>query len=118
MKRLGIGVLIATSVAFSAFLVMHVAVGRVPSEAATRLTSAGLALETVLWVMADARVGRRTPCYDFGFLVAVFFPVSLVWYMLWSRGRRGFLTLGALVGLLAMPWVSFIGAWILRYGMP
>jgi hypothetical protein len=117
MKRLGLGIMLATSVAFSALLVAYVAGGKLPSDDAERLTSISLTWALVVWVIADARIGRRTPCYDFGFLVAVFFPVSLVWYVLWSRGWRGFLTLGALFGLVILPWVSASVAWVLRYGI-
>lgn len=119
MRRLGpMGILVATVASCSAFLVAYVAIDSAPSQGAQQLTSFGLSLAMVLWVMADARRGRRTPCYDFGFLVAAFFPVSLVWYVVWSRGRRGLLTLGALFGLMLLPWVSASVAWALRHGVP
>jgi hypothetical protein len=119
MRRIGpTGILVATIVAYSAFLVAYVAIGSAPSQGAQQLTSVGLSLAMVLWVMADARLGRRTPCYDFGFLVAAFFPASLVWYVVWSRGRRGLLTLGFLSGLMLLPWASALAAWALRHGLP
>jgi hypothetical protein len=117
MTRLGpVAILVATAAACSAFLVAYVAIGKAPSETAQQLTSIGLSLAMVLWVMVDARQGKRTPCYDFGFLVAAFFPVSLVWYVAWSRGRRGLLTLGALFGLMLLPWASALVAWVIRNG--
>ena len=58
-----------------------------------------------------------TPCFDFGFLVAVFFPISLVWYAFWSRGVRGVLLLGAMLGLMLIPWLSAIVVLLLRYGL-
>ena len=116
MRRFGpMGMLVAAVVASSAFLIAHVAAGAIPSDEVQQLTSFGLALAFVLWVIADARSQHRTPCYDFGFLVAVFFPASLVWYVLWSRGWRGWLTLGALIGLMLLPWVFATVALALRF---
>src|SRR5262245_43611103 len=113
-----LSLLVVTVAASSALLSAYVAVGRVPTDAPQSLISTGVALALVFWIMADARMRRRTPCYDFGFLVAVFFPASLFWYVLWSRGRRGLLTLVALVGLWFVPWLSAMVAWVLRYGPP
>jgi hypothetical protein len=118
MKWLGsLGIPIMTAAASAAFLVAHVAVGRSPSDTTQQLVSTGLALAIVLWMIADARMRRRTPCYDFGFLVAVYFPVSLVWYVFWSRGWKGLLILAAFVGLWLVPWFSALGVWVLRYGL-
>jgi hypothetical protein len=109
-------VLVAAVAASSVFFIAHVAAGPPPSETVQALTSLALVLSFVLWVMADARSRRRIPCYDFGFLVAVFFPASLVWYVLWSRGWRGLLTLAALIGLMLLPSVCGTVAWIIRHG--
>src|SRR6516165_2501880 len=92
-----LGMLVVAGAWFSALQVAYVAIGTTPSEAAAGLTSAGVALAFVIWVVADARARQQTPCYDFGFLVAVFFPASLCWYVVWSRGWRGMLMLAALL---------------------
>jgi hypothetical protein len=108
-------ILVAAVIAVTALLIIHATVGPPPSETVQFLTSFGLVLAFILWVTADARSRRRTPCYDFGFLVVVFFPASLVWYVLWSRGWRGLLTLAALVGLMLLPYVSATVAWIVTH---
>lgn len=107
---------IATAAASAGFLVAYVAVGRTPTDTVQRLIAIGLALSLVLWISVDARSRHRTPCYDFGFLVAVYFPASLVWYVLWTRGWKGWLTLVGLIGLWLVPWLSATAAWIVRYG--
>lgn len=118
MKRfVPLGILALTAAASAAVLIAHVAAGRSPSVAIERLISLGLALATVFWVMVDARARHRTPCYDFGFLVAVFFPASLVWYAVWSRGWKGLLTLFSLAALWFVPWLSATAFWMLRYGL-
>jgi hypothetical protein len=43
------------------------------------VASVGWGLMLILWMDADARRRRMLPCYDFGFLAGVFFPLSLVW---------------------------------------
>ncbi len=118
MKRLGpMGILLATIALFSVFQFASVAVGTTSTKSVADLTSRGLGLTFVVWIMADAQRRRRTPCYEFGFLVAVYFPLSLVWYLLWSRGWRGMLLLASFFGLMLLPWFSAIVAWILRYGL-
>jgi hypothetical protein len=111
-----LGVLIVLGAALSVAQVVYVTAGVPMSAAASGLTSYSLALFAILWVVADARGRRRVPCYDFGMLVAVYFPLSLVWYVFWSRGRRGALLLAALVGLMSLPWLSAVVAWLLLYG--
>jgi hypothetical protein len=117
MKWLGpMGVLLVAIGMFSAFQVAFVIVETTRAEAVSELTSFGLALTFVLWILLDAQRRRQIPCYDFGFLVAVFFPLSLGWYVFWSRGWRGIFLLVALLGLILVPQVSASVAWTLRHG--
>jgi hypothetical protein len=83
-----------------------VAVGTDPSPGAELVLGYGWALMLLLWVDADARKRRQLPCYDFGLLAVVLFPVSVAWYCLWSRGWRGLLVLLALVSLWLLPYVA------------
>jgi len=84
---------------------------------AVQLSSFALALAFILWVEADVRRRSGLPCYDFGFLVAVCLPASLIWYAIWSRGWRGLFLLAALFGLMLVPWLSAVAAWLLLYGI-
>jgi hypothetical protein len=68
----------------------------------------------LLWMDTDARRAHRLPCYDFGFLATLTYPLSLVWYCLWSRGWRGILLLHELVLLLFAPWLVALALWLLR----
>src|ERR1700749_1882116 len=47
----------------------------------------------MIWMNHDAVRGRRRPCFDFGLFILYAFPVSLLWYCVWSRGWRGMLLL-------------------------
>jgi hypothetical protein len=112
-----LGIVVATAVMLSVLQIGYIWAGTDPPEQFARLASFAFALACVLWIMADARKRRQTPCFDFGFLVAVFFPVSVVWYAFWSRGVRGFLLLAALVGLMFVPWLSANVVFLLRHGL-
>jgi len=115
MRRIGpLRMLVATVTALTAFQVPYAAAGVPPSTAAALLTSCGLAVAFILWIVDDARSRRCVPCFDFGFLVAVFFPASLAWYVLWTRGRRGLTTLVALFALMLLPWLSTVVTWLVR----
>ena len=104
MKRLAsLGILVTTVAMLSAVQIVYALVGASPTESLARLTSFALALACALWIVADAQSRRQTPCFDFGFLVAVFFPISVVWYVFWSRGLRGFLLLARSPGSCLCP---------------
>ena len=119
MKRIStFGMVFATVVLLSALQFFYSAAGAAPPDAVARLTPIAFALACVFWIMADAQKRRQTPCYDFGFLVAIFFPISLVWYVFWSRGARGILVLAAFVGLMLLPPMAALAAWLLRFGLP
>jgi hypothetical protein len=85
-------------------------------EGVELLSGICLSLFVVYWIMLDARQRRRVPCHDFGFLVCVFLPVSLAWYVIWTRGLRGLLLLGFLMLVFAIPSLSAVFAWWLRFG--
>jgi Cobalt uptake substrate-specific transmembrane region len=112
-----LGIVFITVVMHSVLQCGYVWAGQAPPDNFAQLGSLAFALACVLWAVADAQKRRKTPCFDFGFLVAVFFPISLIWYALWSRGVRGFLLLAALLGLMFIPWLSAIVVFVLRHGL-
>jgi VIT1/CCC1 family predicted Fe2+/Mn2+ transporter len=103
--------------AISTVDVAYVALGIQPSQEAATLSSFALGLAFVLWAQADARSRRGLAFHDFGFLVGVFMPISLLWYVIWSRGWRGLATLAALMGLMLTPWLAAVTAWLLLHGI-
>jgi hypothetical protein len=99
--------LMAYSVVLAAALTFYYRAGR-PAPRFEYLTGYIFAWMTMMWIVADARRRRATPCFDFGFLCLVTYPLSLPVYCLCSRGWRGFLMLGVLVALWVLP--VFMGA--------
>lgn len=104
--------LVALALATAAALCAYVAAGTAPSPGAELAFGYGWALMLLLWVDADARQSRRLPCYDFGLLAILLFPLSLAWYCLWSRGWRGLLLLLALLGLWLLPYLTALAFWV------
>jgi hypothetical protein len=89
--------------------------GAVPSRGAELIIGTSWMLFLLVWMDADALRRGGRPCYDFGFLSALVFPASLLWYCIWSRGwKRGLLTLFGLAGLWLAPWVAAVIFWVLQ----
>jgi hypothetical protein len=104
--------LLALTAVLSLVNAAWVAGGGTPSPEAERVCELALALFLILWVTGDARRRGCVPCYEFGFLVGVFLPVSIAWYVLWSRGWKGLILLAGLAGLLILPGVAAALAWL------
>ncbi len=77
------------------------------------LTANAVTWGLMMWVDVDSRRRRRVPCHDFAFLVWLFLPISLVWYLLWTRGWRGLITLVVLGAFLVFPAVFAVFMWAL-----
>ena len=90
---------VVLTVCWSAYFAM----GASPSLGFEYLASGAFCVLILFWIVADARSRNLVPCFDFGFLCYAFFPTSLVWYCLWSRGWRGLLTLLLLASLWVVP---------------
>ncbi len=73
------------------------------TPASGKLLEIAPALFLLAWMVQDARRRRCVPCHEFGFLSAVYLPASLIWYVFWSRGWKGFWLLAAFIGLFSIP---------------
>lgn len=62
--------------------------GVLPSRGADLIIGTSWMLFLLVWMDADAQRRSGRPCYDFGFLCALVFPLSLLWYCIWSRGWK------------------------------
>ena len=96
----------------TAFYIVYLTLGRVPSEAFEVLVSFGWTLLLGLWIVSDARRSKRTPCFDFGLFCFMFLPVVVPWYCIWSRGWRGALTLLMLVCIWLAPPIVATVVWL------
>jgi hypothetical protein len=73
--------------------------GEQPAILAVELLQRAPGLVLVLWIVADAKERRRTPCFDYGFFLLMLYPFSLFWYWTRTRGWRG---LGLATGLFVL----------------
>lgn len=106
------GPLLALDALVSIALSIYIVAGAAPSDRMWILSSLSLEFFIVLWVMNDARERMCVPCFDFGFFVLAGFPVSVVWYLFWTRSWRAFITLGIFLGLYLIPWLCAVALWM------
>lgn len=104
--------MVTLSLAMSLALTGYLVLGATPSRGFEAITSALLAFALALWIRADAKRRRLTPCYDFGFLCYLTLPIATPWYCFWSRGWRGGLTLLLLIGLWLAPYLVAVVCWL------
>lgn len=92
------------SLAATVFLLCFVRTAEDFLKGPATLVNFGWSLMVLCWMEADARLRRRLPCFDFGFLMGLAFPVSVGWYCIRSRGWGwGTLLLLTLISLLLLP---------------
>ena len=109
-----VGPLLLLSAMLAIVASVYVLLGEEPPQSVLTLSSTVQSLFILYWVVVDARRRRRVPCHDFGFLVGIYLPVSLIWYLVWSRGLRGLLLLGGFVVLVALPQICAVLVGILK----
>jgi len=96
------------SAVFAGFAAAYQVVGIEPSRPAALLFSYGPPAAAAVWVDADARRRRRSPCWDLGTFVFFAWPVAVPAYCYWSRGPAGWRTTAGLIAAVLAP--SIIGA--------
>lgn len=108
--------LLAFAVLMSFFFVAYVANGQEISPAFETIAGMFGAWLLVYWISADTKRLQADSCFDFGFLCAAFFPLSLPWHCFRSRGWRGILTLMLLLAIWIAPYLVAGFAWGIMYG--
>jgi len=71
----------------------------------------------LIGIQNDARLRKKTPCYDFGFLLWVTASISVPWYFWSTHGFfKGMLILLLFLFLLTLPEIVLQLVWVARYG--
>jgi len=86
--------------------------GEQPTRLAMELLQRAPGVVLVVWMIADAKERRRTPCFDYGFFLLMLYPFSLFWYWTRTRGWRG---LGLSLGLVLLAQVPAMAAGIIVF---
>lgn len=105
------------SAAFAMFAAAYQVAGIEPSRPADLLFSYGPSAAVAVWVEADARRRRRSPCWDLGTFVFFAWPLAVSAYCLWSRGRAGWRTAAGLIAAVLAPPVIGGALWVLFRGL-
>jgi hypothetical protein len=106
-------VAIGAAIACSLTTALYVGTGIEPSQPIALCVEYVPVMAVLLWLYQDARHRRVGEVFDLGFFLMVFWPVAVPWYCFKSRGRRGWVLLVGLVGLVAAPWATaFAVAWL------
>jgi hypothetical protein len=110
--------LLLLSLGLGFFFAAYGALGSPAAQMAATILVCVLPLFIIFWVLQDARRRRCVPCFDFGFLLWLTFPLGVIWYLFWTRGWKGVALLAAFLGLFLAPCVFgnivFVVATVLR----
>ncbi|PCJ28212.1 MAG: hypothetical protein COA96_01510 [SAR86 cluster bacterium] len=68
-------------------------------------------LLTILWAYYDAKKADIETPFDFGFILYIFWPVVLPWYLYRTRGIEGILMFFGLISLWVGPWLAGVVAY-------
>jgi hypothetical protein len=105
-------VALSASVAFSGYMLNGVPV----RDFVFGLWNSLYWITVIMWIAADARQRRKTPCYDVSFLVWVTLYASIPWYAISSRGfLRGIPLLFLIQFLGILPEIAATLMWAVRY---
>ena len=90
--------------------------GRDPSNTFIQVWTYAFYPGVFSWVETDARLYRRTPFFDFCFLISFAVPFSLFWYLFRTRGSWTLLLVPMLFVLWMLPAISLAIAWVSIHG--
>lgn len=110
------GPLFLMSFGGSAISVVCVLMGSDPCNTFMQVWTSGFCLGVLAWIETDARQRRRTPFFDFGYLISFGMPLTLFWYLFKTRGWWTFLLVPMLYFVWMIPAISMAIAWASIYG--
>ena len=88
--------------------VVYGLLGAEPSPAMQMLLGIGPAVAVAGWLAADAKRTRTVLAHDAGFFFYLTWPLSIPWYAVRTRGRRGWWLVAQLYALALAGWLGFI----------
>lgn len=70
---------------------------------------------TIIWVMADSETNNFDKPFDFGFLMYVFWPIALPYYLISTRGIEGIVLFIGFICIWLGPWLAGLVAYLYVY---
>lgn len=90
------------SLAAALYATLHIE----PSLAVGFFLSFGPLFAVVLWLERDAQRTRIGAVQDLGYFLLIAWPAVIPWYAFKTRGRRGWLLVAGLFGLIGASYIS------------
>lgn len=70
---------------------------------------------TIVWAMADSETNDFDKPFDFGFLMYMFWPIALPYYLYSTRGLDGIVLYIGFMGVWVGPWLAGLVAYTYVY---
>ena len=114
-KNLSISSLILIAIGMGAVEVVLNSKGEVISDFTQSLWGLIFLVLTIMWAMADAETSDFEKPFDFGFLMYIFWPVALPYYLISTRGIEGMVLFFGLISIWLGPWLLGLVAFTYFY---
>ena len=111
-----LGPLLGAALVVLALPLVHALVGESPTELEVIVAGYVPMIFVLLWMTDDAYRRRSTPCFDFGFLMWIFFPLTLLGYLVWTRGWWGLVVFAGMLAAIYVPWFVGTALTIVMFG--
>lgn len=90
------------------FALVYGFLGADPTPVMQMLLGFGPAVAVAAWLAADAKQTRTVLAHDAGFFFYLTWPLSIPWYAVRTRGRRGWRLAARLYVIALAGWLGFI----------
>jgi len=70
---------------------------------------------SIIWAVADAETNSFEKPFDFDFLMYIFWPVALPYYLISTRGLEGIILFFGFINILLGPWLAGLVAYTYFY---
>lgn len=114
-KNFSITSLLLLSFGMAVVEVMLNSQGEVVSDETQSLWGFIFLVITIIWVIADSETNDFKKPFDFGFLIYLFWPVALPYYLITTRGFEGFVFFLGLMSIWLGPWLAGLVAYTYVY---
>ena len=114
-KNLSISALMFLAIGMAAVEVVLNSNGEVVSDSTQSLWGFIFLILTIVWAIADSDTNEFEKPFDFGFLMYIFWPVALPYYLISTRGIEGVVLLIGFMGVWLGPWLAGLVAYTYVY---
>lgn len=114
-KNILISALIFLAIGMGVVEVMLNSRGEVVSDSTQTLWGVISLILSIMWATADASTNEFEKPFDFGFLMYIFWPVALPYYLVATRGIEGIVLFVGLISIWLGPWLAGLVAYTYVY---